>query len=162
LLKDLKPNHRAHPSYDLDGDGVVSITDYKLAKDMDLHRNENQRLMREGVSLTQEINDLRRELHIDKALRAPNSNNNNNPGPGSDSRNNTRMTNSRTPQPPGSRGAGSREAWTAGSGGSGRGSRLTTMDAQRELEMQQQQLVRLRTHIAANNTLPACPVTICV
>jgi hypothetical protein len=35
LLKDLKPNHKAHPSYDLDGDGVVSITDYKLAKDMD-------------------------------------------------------------------------------------------------------------------------------
>lgn len=122
----------------------------KLAKDMELHRNENQRLMREGVSLTQEINDLRRELHIARALRAPNAggggnNNNNNPAAP------TRMTSSRTPQPPGLRNAESREAWTAGSGASGRGgrgSRLTTMDAQRELEMQQQQLVRLRTHIA--------------
>ena len=35
LLHDLLPNRKAHPSYDLDGDGVVSITDYKLAKDMD-------------------------------------------------------------------------------------------------------------------------------
>ena len=30
-----KTKCHAHPSYDLDGDGVVSITDYKLAKDMD-------------------------------------------------------------------------------------------------------------------------------
>ena len=36
LLRDLhKTKCHAHPSYDLDGDGVVSITDYKLAKDMD-------------------------------------------------------------------------------------------------------------------------------
>ena len=35
LLHDLHKGFHAHSSYDLDGDGVVSITDYKLAKDMD-------------------------------------------------------------------------------------------------------------------------------
>ena len=36
LMSDLhKTKCHAHPSYDLDGDGVVSIDDYKLAKDMD-------------------------------------------------------------------------------------------------------------------------------
>ena len=116
----------------------------KLAKDMELHRNENQRLMREGVALTQEINDLRRELHIAKALRAPNAAPERQQ-PEGNSRQGTRMT-SRTPQPPSTGGSSRREAWTGGSGG--RMSRLTMMDAQRELEMQQQQLVRLRTHIA--------------
>ena len=119
----------------------------KLAKDMELHRNENQRLMREGVALTQEINDLRRELHIAKALRAPNNGGVMGGPPAPDSsRQGTRMTN-RTPQPPSTGGSSRREAWTGGSGG-GRNSRLTMMDAQRELEMQQQQLVRLRTHVA--------------
>jgi WD40 repeat protein len=33
----------------------------KLAKDMQMHHTENSRLMREGVSLTREINTLRRE-----------------------------------------------------------------------------------------------------
>eukprot|EP00753_Platysulcus_tardus_P007912 PLAT15528.5.p1 GENE.PLAT15528.5~~PLAT15528.5.p1 ORF type:complete len:1278 (+),score=785.91 PLAT15528.5:80-3913(+) len=36
----------------------------KLAKDMQLHRNDRMRLMRENVALTKEINELRRELYV--------------------------------------------------------------------------------------------------
>lgn len=35
----------------------------KLAKDMEMHKNDNLRLMRENVSLTKEINELRREVN---------------------------------------------------------------------------------------------------
>ena len=42
----------------------------KLAKDMELHRADNVRLMRESVVLTGEINQLRRELRIAKAMRS--------------------------------------------------------------------------------------------
>ena len=125
----------------------------KLAKDMELHRNENMRLMRESVSLTQEINDLRRELHIAKALRAPrNGVGGGNPGgpampaPGTRMGGGSRATTSSigmTPAPPSTGGSSRREAWS-----SSRNARLSAMDAKRELQMQQQQLDRVRSHIA--------------
>lgn len=42
----------------------------KLAKDMEMHRNDNMRLMRENVVLTGEINDLRREIDSVKQSQA--------------------------------------------------------------------------------------------
>ena len=42
----------------------------KLAKDMEMHRNDNLRLMRESVVLTKEINQLRRELKVMHQERA--------------------------------------------------------------------------------------------
>ena len=35
LLKSYAALNRAHSSYDLDGDGIVSVADYKIARDMD-------------------------------------------------------------------------------------------------------------------------------
>merc|ERR1712139_87302 len=42
----------------------------KLAKDMEMHRNDNMRLMRESVVLTGEINSLRREIDSVKQSQA--------------------------------------------------------------------------------------------
>merc|ERR1712167_562636 len=42
----------------------------KLAKDMEMHRNDNMRLMRESVVLTGEINSLRREIDSVKQAQA--------------------------------------------------------------------------------------------
>lgn len=41
----------------------------KLAKDMEMHRSDNARLMRENVQLTKEINELRREIFLFKRQR---------------------------------------------------------------------------------------------
>ena len=130
---------------------------------MELHRNENTRLMRESVSLTQEINDLRRELHIAKALRAPrNGMGGGNPGgpampaPGTRMGGGSRATTASqgmTPAPPSTGGSSRREAWS-----SARNTRLSAMDAQRELQMQQQQLVRIRSHIARMEDAVGGPV----
>ena len=41
----------------------------KLAKDMEMHRTDNARFMRENVALTKEINELRREIILFKRQR---------------------------------------------------------------------------------------------
>ena len=41
----------------------------KLAKDMEMHRTDNARFMRENVALTKEINQLRREIILFKRQR---------------------------------------------------------------------------------------------
>ena len=43
----------------------------KLNKNMELHRNDNSRMMQENVSLIKEINDLRRELKSMKLAERP-------------------------------------------------------------------------------------------
>ena len=35
---------------------------YKLAKDMRVHKKDNQRIMQENIALIKEINELRREI----------------------------------------------------------------------------------------------------
>jgi cilia- and flagella-associated protein 57 len=102
----------------------------KLAKDMELHRADNMRLMKEGVILTAEINQLRREQKVSKAMRSGRTNSNPN-APQSNDRN-------FTPLPP--------EDGTAKDGG--RGGLLSSRDSTREHEMQMQQVNRLRAHIA--------------
>jgi cilia- and flagella-associated protein 57 len=102
----------------------------KLAKDMELHRADNMRLMREGVVLTAEINQLRRELKVAKAIRS-----NRNPG---GNPNAPQSDESMAPSPP--PGGPARNGGRAGMIGS--------RDSQREFDMQTQQLHRLRAHIA--------------
>ena len=98
----------------------------KLAKDMELHRADNVRLMRESVVLTGEINQLRRELRIAKAMRSKQ----NPSAPQTDA--------SMQPSPP--PGASKQQG--------GRSSMIKSRDAQREVDMQTQQIKRLRSHIA--------------
>ena len=58
-----------------------------------------------------------------------------------------------TPAPPSTGGSSRREAWS-----SGRNTRLSAMDAKRELQMQQQQLMRIRSHIARMEDAVGGPV----
>ena len=99
----------------------------KLAKDMELHSNENMRLMRESVTLTKEINELRRELRMAKMLLG-------------------QVVSQMEPQPPPSS-AGSLRRKPQLSSEPNEGN-VSSTDAERELEMQQQHLSRLRSHIA--------------
>merc|ERR1711871_1346322 len=102
----------------------------KLAKDMELHRADNVRLMREGVVLTAEINQLRRELKVAKAMRSGRTGGN----PSAPQSNHKNIS----PFPP----------QDGGSRNGGRGSMLSSRDSSREFEMQMQQVARLRAHIA--------------
>ena len=111
-----------------------------------MHRNDNMRLMRENVGLTREINELRRELRIEKQYRR------NSPtgGPATDGGGSDEDGGGGSgggggggapiPRPPPG-GKGGRK----GGGGGGRGGE---MDAEREIEMQRQQIEQLRTHIS--------------
>jgi WD40 repeat protein len=97
----------------------------KLAKDMELHRADNVRLMRESVVLTGEINQLRRELRIAKAMR-------------SKSNPTAPQTDNMQPSPP--PGGANQQG--------GRGGMIKSRDADREIDMQTQQIKRLRAHIS--------------
>ena len=90
----------------------------KLSKDMDLHKADSMRIMQENVALIKEINELRREI---KALKA---------GVG--------------PRPPGGNGKE-----TPQTTGSGRGSRAVTssVEAAKEIEMQREEIRRLRSRL---------------
>ena len=91
---------------------------------------DNMRLMREGVVLTAEINQLRRELKVAKAMRSNRNPGGNPKAPQSDE--------SMAPSPP--PGGPARNGGRAGMIGS--------RDSQREFDMQTQQIHRLRAHIA--------------
>ena len=89
----------------------------KLSKDMDLHKTDSMRIMQENVALIKEINELRREI---KALKqAPRG-----PAPGGNGKD--------TPQV-----------------ASGRGSRAVTssVEAAKEIEMQREEIRRLRSRL---------------
>merc|ERR1712196_368502 len=103
----------------------------KLAKDTDLHRYEATRFMQENASLIKEINDLRREIKILKA-----------------------QNNRGKDQPPKSAGQKSRTS-TATAGQSRGGDNAQVRELQRELEMQREEMAKMRTRLAELEALTA-------
>jgi len=103
----------------------------KLAKDTDLHRYEATRFMQENASLIKEINDLRREIKILKA-----------------------QNNRGKEQPPKSAGNKSRTS-TATGGQSRGGDNAQVRELQRELEMQRDEMAKMRTRLAELEALTA-------
>merc|ERR1711988_709146 len=103
----------------------------KLAKDTDLHRYEATRFMQENASLIKEINDLRREIKILKA-----------------------QNNRGKEQPPKSAGNKSRTS-TATGGQSRGGDNAQVLELQRELEMQRDEMAKMRTRLAELEALTA-------
>eukprot|EP00286_Rhodomonas_abbreviata_P019738 CAMPEP_0181309260 /NCGR_PEP_ID=MMETSP1101-20121128/11919_1 /TAXON_ID=46948 /ORGANISM="Rhodomonas abbreviata, Strain Caron Lab Isolate" /LENGTH=1189 /DNA_ID=CAMNT_0023415733 /DNA_START=168 /DNA_END=3733 /DNA_ORIENTATION=- len=91
----------------------------KLSKDMELHKTDSMRIMQENVSLIKEINELRREI---KGLKQG-------PRP------------VQAPLPPNGK--------ETPMGSSGRGSRAATasVEAAKEIEMQREEILRLRQRL---------------
>mmetsp|Transcript_26004 Transcript_26004/g.85576 ORF Transcript_26004/g.85576 Transcript_26004/m.85576 type:complete len:1192 (-) Transcript_26004:44-3619(-) len=90
----------------------------KLSKDMDLHKTESMRIMNENVALVKEINELRREI---KSLK-------------------------QGPRPPGVPNGKETPQFSTGSG---RGSRAvsSSIEAAKEIEMQRDEIRRLRQRL---------------
>mmetsp|Transcript_21132 Transcript_21132/g.47585 ORF Transcript_21132/g.47585 Transcript_21132/m.47585 type:complete len:661 (-) Transcript_21132:39-2021(-) len=90
----------------------------KLSKDMDLHKTESMRIMNENVALVKEINELRREI---KSLK-------------------------QGPRPPGVPNGKETPQFSTGSG---RGSRAvsSSVEAAKEIEMQRDEIRRLRQRL---------------
>merc|ERR1711907_829436 len=97
----------------------------KLAKDTDLHRYEATRFMQENASLIKEINDLRREIKILKA-----------------------QSNRSKDQPPKSAGMGKSRGSTATAGQSRGASDANVRELHREIEMQREEINKLRGRVA--------------
>lgn len=104
----------------------------KLAKDTDLHRYEATRFMQENASLIKEINDLRREIKILKA-----------------------QNNRGKDQPPKSAGGSKSRGSTAANGGRGGAGDANVRELQREVEMQRDEMQKLRGRIAELEALTA-------
>jgi len=104
----------------------------KLAKDTDLHRYEATRFMQENASLIKEINDLRREIKI---LKAQNNR-------GKDA-------------PPKSAGGKSRGSTAANGASRGGPGDANVRELQREVEMQRDEMHKLRGRIAELEALTA-------
>merc|ERR1712196_446450 len=104
----------------------------KLSKDTDLHRYEATRFMQENASLIKEINDLRREIKILKA-----------------------RSNRSKDQPPKSAGAGKSRGSTATAGQSRMVGDANTKELQKEIEMQRDEMNKMRARIAELEALTA-------